>query len=55
MRKKCNTCLACSKTYKWRKSLHRHVRESPECWPVLLVSGNSDKFSVTKPHFPPIP
>lgn len=37
-----NTCLACSKSYKWRKSLHRHVRESPECWPVLLTSGNGE-------------
>lgn len=38
----CNTCLACSKTYKWKKSLHRHVRESPECWPILLTSGNGE-------------
>ncbi|EFN68030.1 hypothetical protein EAG_06742 [Camponotus floridanus] len=37
-----NTCLACSKSYKWKKSLHRHVRESPECWPVLLTSGNGE-------------
>lgn len=37
-----NTCLACSKSYKWKKSLHRHVRESPECWPILLTSGNGE-------------
>lgn len=38
----CNICLACSKSYKWKKSLHRHVRESPECWPILLTSGNGE-------------
>ncbi|XP_051166425.1 zinc finger protein 154-like [Leptopilina boulardi] len=47
-RYKHNTCISCTKSYKWKKSLHRHVRESPECWPILLTSGNNALFQY--PH-----